>query len=191
MSKKGVFDIDKGWSKVMREMKQAASLTVEVGVQAGEATKDGFDMARLAALHEFGDSWDTKVTHYKKVSAKGDRFLRKGRFVKKSKANYAESFNSTITIPSRPFMRQSYDQHKDELERFMQDVGDRITQGKLTADKGLDLVGQKMTGIIQKNIVDGGWAPNAPGTKAQKGSSQPLIDTGRLRQSIRHVVKPK
>ncbi len=94
-------------------------------------------------------------------------------------------------IPARPFMRESFDKNVDDLDRFMQDAGNRIMQGQITVDKGLDLVGQKMTGIIQKGISDGPWTPNAPGTVAQKGSSQPLIDTGRLRQSIRHVVKSK
>ena len=152
MSKKGVFDIDKGWSKIMREMKQAAELTVEVGVQAGATTKDGkADLATVASIHEFG----------------------------------------TDNIPSRPFMRESFDQNVGELDKFMQDVGGRIIVNRISASQGLNLVGQKMTGIIQKKIVGGPWTPNAPATIRQKGSARPLIDEGHLRKSIRHVVKSK
>lgn len=151
MSKKGVVDIDKGWSKVMREMKRAAVLTVEVGVQAGELTNDAADLATVAAINEFG----------------------------------------TGNIPSRPFMRESFDQNVNELDKFMQGIGGRIIVNRISASQGLNLVGQKMTGIIQKKIVDGPWVLNTVQTVLKKGSDRPLIDTGRLRQSIRHVVKPK
>ena len=33
--------------------------------------------------------------------------------------------------------------------------------------------------------------PNAPSTIRKKGSDKPLIDTGRLRQSVNYVIKPK
>lgn len=33
------------------------------------------------------------------------------------------------------------------------------------------------------------WAPNAPATIRAKGSDQPLIDTGALRQAITYVIK--
>lgn len=152
MGRRGVFDIDKGYSRILREMKKAANLAVEVGVQAGETTEDGkADLATVAAIQEFG----------------------------------------TEEIPSRPFTRESFDQNFNELDKFMQGVGDRIITNRISAEQGLNLVGQKMTGIIQKKIVDGPWTPNAPATIAQKGSDRPLIDTGHLRQSIRHVVKPK
>lgn len=36
-----------------------------------------------------------------------------------------------------------------------------------------------------------GWAPNAPSTIREKGSDQPMIDTGEMRRSIRYVVRRK
>ena len=35
----------------------------------------------------------------------------------------------------------------------------------------------------------GEWLPNSPLTIAQKGSAMPLIDTGKLRQSITYEVE--
>lgn len=151
MGKNGVFDIDKGLSKIIRELKQATSLVVEVGVQAGELADDGTDLAVVAAYNEYG----------------------------------------TEHIPSRPFMRESFDQNVGELDKFMQDVGDRIIIRRISALQGLNLVGKKMKGIIQKKIVDGPWVLNTVQTVLRKGSDRPLIDTGRLQQSIGHVVKPK
>ena len=42
---------------------------------------------------------------------------------------------------------------------------------------------------VQLNIVKGEWVANAESTIKRKGSSKPLIDTGRLRQSITGVVR--
>ena len=50
-------------------------------------------------------------------------------------------------------------------------------------------IGAKSVGMIQQEIVDGNWTPNAPSTIAKKGSDHPLIDTGLMRQSVHYVVK--
>ena len=44
-------------------------------------------------------------------------------------------------------------------------------------------------GDVQLNIARGNWAPNAKSTIKQKGSSKPLIDTGKMRQSVKGIVK--
>ena len=48
-----------------------------------------------------------------------------------------------------------------------------------------------MKGIVQKTIKEGSFVPNAPSTIRKKGSDKPLIDTGRLRQSVNYHIKPK
>ena len=46
-------------------------------------------------------------------------------------------------------------------------------------------------GLIQRKIVDGTFEPNAPSTIRKKGSSRPLIDTGRMRQSVNFIIRRK
>ena len=45
--------------------------------------------------------------------------------------------------------------------------------------------------LIQEKITEGEFAPNAASTVKKKGSSKPLIDTGRMRQSVNYVIKEK
>lgn len=48
----------------------------------------------------------------------------------------------------------------------------------------LEMVGVMAVSLVQKNIVSGSWAPNAPLTVDVKGSSKPLRDTGGLLASL-------
>jgi len=50
-------------------------------------------------------------------------------------------------------------------------------------------MGVVVKGIVQQEIVEGDFAPNAPSTVRSKGSGQPLIDTGHMRQSVNFVIK--
>ena len=52
-----------------------------------------------------------------------------------------------------------------------------------TAEQVLDELGVFAVGLLQDEIKNGDYVANAPATIAQKGSNQPLIDTGLLRQS--------
>ncbi len=190
---KNVKVVDRGWKRLKKDLELLPTCRVDVGVQAGDKADDGKDLAYIAAINEFGGEWEVtrSVTHYKKLSKSGTSYLRKGRFVKKSQANYQESFSvsGVLKIPSRPFMRSSFDENADKINEFIQSAFRRVVNGQLHPLQALHLVGQHFTGIIQRKIVKGPWAPNAPSTIRQKGSDRPLIDTGRLRQSIRHIVR--
>ena len=59
------------------------------------------------------------------------------------------------------------------------------------AGEVLKLIGIYQKDLMQQEILDGGFLPNAPGTIRRKGSSKPLIDTGRMRQSVNYVIRKK
>lgn len=88
-------------------------------------------------------------------------------------------------IPERPFLRKTL---IDNQEKYVQLFAELFQKGLPieTIYKQIALVAQ---GDVQQNMVEGSWTPNAPSTIKRKGSSKPLIDTGRLRQSIIGVVK--
>jgi hypothetical protein len=50
-------------------------------------------------------------------------------------------------------------------------------------------IGMVAVGDVQRRIVQRIPPPNAPSTIAKKGSDVPLIDTGRLRQSVDYTVE--
>jgi hypothetical protein len=94
----------------------------------------------------------------------------------------------TSSIPPRPFMQQSFENHESELQSACDQVNETINSGG-SAESALDQLGVVCKGLVQMEILDGGFEPNDPATIKKKGSSQPLIDTGQMRQSVQYVIK--
>lgn len=96
----------------------------------------------------------------------------------------------TVHIPSRPFLRDSVDAHSSEINVFLQSMRTQLIKGG-SAEDALKKIGVFQKGLIQKEIVNGDFVPNSPETIKRKGSDKPLIDTGRMRQSINYVIQEK
>ena len=80
----------------------------------------------------------------------------------------------TSTAPSRPFLRKSVDENAGG-----------------TAEQSLKQIGVFGVGLVQEKIESGSYEPNAPSTIRKKKSDKPLIDTGRMRQSVKYVIRKK
>jgi len=93
--------------------------------------------------------------------------------------------------PERSFIRSTIDEKRGEYESFVEKMKIKILTGKESVAKGLGLLGLTIQKDIQKKITDLSDPPNAPSTIKKKGSSNPLIDTGRMRQSVSFKVFPK
>ena len=96
----------------------------------------------------------------------------------------------TDSIPSRPFLRDSVDAHANEINAFLKNIKKETVEGG-SADEILKKIGVFQKGLIQTEIVNGDFAANAESTIRKKGSAKPLIDTGRLRQSINYTIQKK
>lgn len=96
----------------------------------------------------------------------------------------------TVHSPSRPFLRDSLNNNKDKISQFMQSAAKGIANGK-SAEDVLKKIGTFQKGLIQKEITSGNFVPNSPATIKKKGSSTPLIDTGKMRQSVNFVVRER
>jgi len=94
-----------------------------------------------------------------------------------------------IVIPQRSFIRATIDEYAPKLQRTASALGQGVLIGKFQTRQALELLGQQGVGLIQQRIADGIPPPNADSTKARKGSSTPLVDTGQLRGSITHRVE--
>lgn len=92
--------------------------------------------------------------------------------------------------PPRPFMKQSFENHENELQKACDNVNKTLANGG-TAQQALNELGVFLKGLVQEEIVSGGFAPNAESTVKKKGSAQPLIDTGLMRQSVNFVVRKR
>ena len=111
----------------------------------------------------------------------------------KSIAEYAHTneFGGTTSnganIPARSFIRSTYEEKngwKDDIEI----VYDEILQGG-SSELSLSRLGEKITNDIKEKINSNVPPPNSPITIAKKGSSRTLIDTGKMMQSIKSLIK--
>lgn len=96
----------------------------------------------------------------------------------------------TVNMPSRPFLRKSVDENESKINNFLQSKKKDLVRG-VSAEKVLKEIGIFQKDLIQEKITEGDFAPNAESTIKKKGSSKPLIDTGRMRQSVNFVIQKK
>ncbi len=175
--------IDFGMDNYLKELDKDLSF-VDIGILAGDGaqklppTSEGkqtdITLAQLAAIQEFG----TMIS----VTPKMRVFL--------SATGLALSPETqVITIPSRPFMRQTFDENENQLADLADSLEHQILTKQTTIHHALSEIGQTHVNQIQKSMsTSGKFKENHAYTKAKKKSSQPLIDTGRLRQSINYEV---
>lgn len=113
----------------------------------------------------------------------------------------------TSKIPARPFVGPSFNNKKDFYKKMLMTLAKRVvTAGilfdeKFTLEKALGILGQKMSADMKAFVVGG--APlkpdNSPAVKARKeklssgaaGSVRPLVDTGRMVNSLTYAVVRK
>jgi hypothetical protein len=97
---------------------------------------------------------------------------------------------SSLHIPERSFIRNSFELYRSDIEKAFKMGIQQVVKGA-EPDQIMGQIGEAIVGKIVDRI-DAGIAPaNAPSTIEQKGSSKPLIDTGRLKQSITWKVVNK
>ena len=102
------------------------------------------------------------------------------------------AFNELGTdhIPARPFIRQSVDDNESKINSFLKEEEKDFAQGK-SAEQILKEIGIFQKDLMQDKITSGSFAPNAESTIKKKGSSKPLVDTGRMWQSVNYVIQKK
>jgi len=96
----------------------------------------------------------------------------------------------TSRIPARPFMSKTAELHTKDIIQFAEHLSGRLIDGKIGPTKALQNIGEQYQKYIKQTIRDAkSWAaPNADSTIERKGSSSPLIDTGRMINSVSYEV---
>jgi len=129
---------------------------------------------KLAAIHEFG------VTII--VTPKMRKFLAaKGLYLKKS--------TTVIKIPERSFIRAGWDLHEADVRRKAAELAQDIVDNGISADDFLEALGTEGKGYIQEYAIDLRDPANHPFTIDQKGSSNPLIDSGGMVGAIDFEIR--
>lgn len=87
-------------------------------------------------------------------------------------------------IPERSFLRAGIARNVSKYKALNRKSILGILKGTTTMEQGLGLLGELAKGDVQSEIRNGDHAPLKESTINRKGSSQPLIDTGQMRQAV-------
>lgn len=100
----------------------------------------------------------------------------------------ANEFGVPGRIPERSFLRSTADENRRRYTTELMDAAVAVLDGQ-DVGSAFGRVGLGAVGDVQVKIRQLRIPPNAPSTIRRKGSSNPLIDTGRMRQSIEYEVR--
>jgi hypothetical protein len=89
-------------------------------------------------------------------------------------------------IPPRPFFRNMVAAKSGEWPAA---IAGLLRANGMDAAGALEVAGQRIAGQLQESINQTNSPPLAASTIARKGHSKPLIDSGRLWQSVAHEVR--
>lgn len=95
----------------------------------------------------------------------------------------------TRHIRERPFIRNAMRGNRSKYADGMRKEAKAMLLGSTSMTSSLNKLGIVAAGDIQDEITALSSPPNAPSTIRQKGSSNPLIDTGAMRQAVTWKVE--
>lgn len=95
----------------------------------------------------------------------------------------------TEHIPPRPFVLNAVRGNRNKYRRLLMASASRLIREEGDLRTEMNQLGGVAQGDIQQEIVDLRDPPNAARTIAAKGSSNPLIDTGEMRQAVTWEVQ--
>jgi len=91
-------------------------------------------------------------------------------------------------IPARPFLQPPVEEGAPMYRRLAEVMLPRVLSGEMEMRTLLEQMGNLAEGHVKQYITDLRVPKNADSTIAKKGSDNPLVHDGHLRQSIRYVI---
>lgn len=157
-------------SEIIKNLQKLNGKKIKVGVFGD----DGSDLVMIARVHEYG----CEIPVTPKMRA---WFAANGYPLRKE--------TTVIRIPERSFLRSGYDENIDTISKKIEEMVPDVIAADVDPKEFMDAIGMEFAGLIQKKMRDLKDPPNSQMTIERKGSDNPLIDTGRLVGSIRHIVE--
>lgn len=182
-----VEDKDLGFQAILKELKALDGAVVTTGVQS---TADA-EMVKNATRHEYGSKEWTITSKQAFFIAKvlmriedpSHRFLVWRKLVGKK-----------MKIPERSFLRSTFDREQATFAEAMTRVQEAVLSGKMTASVAL-----RQFGLFSETMFQNGFDKVKPPLSGLtialrpkgdgSGNHKPLVLSGRLRSSIKSVVR--
>lgn len=94
-------------------------------------------------------------------------------------------------IPARAPIRKTFIDKKQEAERITAKLAKKLLANQITHKSALETLGLWGVAQVKNTVQKGAHLTPAlkPATVASKGSTRPLIDTGRMINAVQHEVK--
>lgn len=94
-------------------------------------------------------------------------------------------------VPMRSFLRSTTDENRGQISQLKEKLITKIYAGAIKSREALSITGEFLTTKVKQKIVAIKIPPLSLATVKRKGSTNPLVDTGQLVQSIQHkeVIK--
>lgn len=194
---------------------QIKSLQVEVGIFGDGQSKDSGNrihdndsfILMIARVHEYGVEIKPKNGRYLTIPLNkrarehsprdfDDLFTLKAdtgelylvRNKGKDELEFMYWLAKSVKIPERSYIRTGYDENQGQLERLIGQMLEKVINLEMSPKIMYERIGLWMVSQIQDKIRSIKDPANTRVTTTNKGSSNPLIDTGRLIQSISYRV---
>jgi len=187
-------------NQLTRNLNRLGRKEIKVGVFGDQDS----EMVKIARVHEYGMTIKPKTAKAltipvspkakgKKASDFPDIFQPAGTNVlaiPKGRDDFEVLFvlMKSVTIPERSFLRSGYDENIDYIADKMESMMEDVVSGNIDPDIFTDMIGKEFRDLIKKKIRRLQEPANSSTTTSVKGSSNPLVDTGHLIDSIRHRV---
>ena len=156
--------------RLLDSLQQLEAKRINVGVFGA----DDSELVMIAAVHEFG----TEIQVTDKMRG---WFAANGYPLKKE--------TTKIVIPERSWLRSGYDEGIDSIASEIEQLLPDVLENRVNPSVFTDMIGRKFAGMIQQKLRNLNEPANSSMTIERKGSTNPLIDSGRLVGAIRHEVE--
>lgn len=190
------------YERTKAELAQLAQAEIHVGILSSA----GGELLKIAAVHEFGATIHPRNAKNLAIPlsprARGrsprdfddlwtydngeDRFLVRDKG--KTGLEFLYLLLPSVTIPERSFIRAGYDENKDLLAKACENAVRRVVLGELTAEQACHNIGTAAVAMIKKYMRTVRPAKGSITLASAPGKTTPLVQTGRLRDSITYEV---
>lgn len=163
-----------------RELTALERMKIHVGIQSTEDSK----LLIIAAVHEYGATIE--------MTDKMRRYLGAMGLFDDAKdytppAGHVKGF---INIPERSFIRASYDTGKNRINEIVSAAIARLFSGERTARETMEAIGAQLADMTREYIGSGSVTPEKSGfTQEHTSQYTPLVDSGRLQESITYTIE--
>ncbi|MFT8928525.1 MAG: hypothetical protein ABF969_04230 [Sporolactobacillus sp.] len=199
-------DDHSGYDRIMHEFAELDHLAIEIGIfgDGSESENGKADLVTIASVQEFGMTIRAKkrfmiiplAPKYKQMkpsevkglfhftTKEGTNYLVREKG--KDELEFCYLLAKQVTVPERSFLRSTFDEKNEEWTEFFETKLEKVCALEMTAKDAYTHLGAQIVGDIQKKIRDLREPALSPITIAgrQRQSTNPLMDTGHLRESI-------